>query len=194
MQQELKDADRRSEELLMNLSGHRDNEAALRRLTAEIIFDDPGEYMPQDRLQAWIRLFLEEPIDSGFLVTSSATIFNTLVESLVPNEKMFEIKRLPTLSLNDETLEAWREAFYLQIKNGMESEGEIAENAFTHRPPLPEPVAGFSLTLYRLPGCAPTQLFGRFLKSTNGDPIKLNQTPDIRNTLLGLVERNRSPH
>ena len=189
LQQELEDTDRRSEELLKNLSGQKDNDPALTRLTAEIRFDDPGDYMPQDRLQAWIRLFLEKPIDSGFLVTSSPTIFNSLVENLVPNEKLCEFKELPTLAANDDALMAWRETFYHQIKNGIESEGSFAENAFAIRPPLPEHAAHFKLTLYRLPGSTPTQSFTRLLKSPNGDQNKFNQTPDIKNTLIGLIER-----
>jgi hypothetical protein len=190
LQQELKDTDRCSEELLKNLSGQKDSKPALTRLTAEIKFDDPGEYMPQDRLQAWARLFLEKPIDSGFLVTSSATIFDFLVGTLVTNEKLFEFKGLPTLASNDDQLTAWRETFYLQIKNGIETEGSFSEDAFARMPPLPKDAAHFNLTLYRMPGCTPTQLLKRFLNSSNDDENSINQTPDIKNTLLGLVERN----
>ena len=122
LQQELEDTDRRSEELLKNLSGEKDNEPVLTRLTAESRVDDPGDYMPQDRLHAWIRLYLEKPIDSGFIVTSSPTIFNSLVENLAPNEKLCEFKGLPTLATNDDALMTWRQTFYHQIKNGIESQ------------------------------------------------------------------------
>ncbi|MGD2099474.1 MAG: hypothetical protein PVG35_17995 [Desulfobacterales bacterium] len=189
LQQELEDTHRRSEELLKNLSGRQDTEPAFNRFTAKIKFDDPGDYMPQDRLQAWIRLFLEKPINSGFLVTSSALIFSTLVENMGPHEKLFEIKGYPSPASNDEALVAWRETFYLQIKNGIESEDAFDENAFACKPPSPAHAAHFKLTLYRLPDCTPTQLFKQFLRLPNGDPSKFNQTADIKNTLLGLVER-----
>ncbi len=189
LQHELEDTDRRSAELLKNLSGQKDNEAALSRLTPEIKFDDPGDYMPQDRLQAWIRLFIEKPIDSGFLVTSSRTIFNSLLENLVPSEKLFELKGLPTLASNDDERMAWRKTFYHQIKNAIESEGALAENAFARRPPLPEHAAHFKLTLCRLPGCTPTLLFTRLLQLPNSAKNKWYQTPEINNALIGLVER-----
>lgn len=190
LQRELEDTDRRSEALLKNLSGRKDNKTAITRLAAEIKFDDPGDYMPLDRLQAWIRLFLEKPIDSGFLVTNSSTILNSLVEHSVPNEKLFELKGLPTLASNDDALIAWRKTVYHQIRNGIESESPFAENAFARRPPLPEHTAHFKLTLYRFPGCTPTQLFRRFIKLPDEDQNKFTQTPDIKNTLIGLVECN----
>ncbi|MGD9236144.1 MAG: hypothetical protein PVF09_05685 [Desulfobacterales bacterium] len=189
LQQELQDTDRRSEELLKHLSGQKNNESDFTRLTADIKLDDPGDYMPQDRLQAWIRLFLEKPIDSGFLVTGSPTIFYSLIENRVPNGKLFELKGLPTLTLNDDVLMAWRETACLQIKNGIESESSFAANAFARLPTLPEHAARFKLTLCRLPGCTPTQLFTRFLNLPNGEKNKFNQMPDIKNTLIGLLER-----
>ena len=190
LQQELEDTDRRSEALLKNLTGQKDDEPALARLIAEIKFDDPGDYMPLDRLLAWTRLFLKEPIDSGFLVTSSPTILNTLLESLVPNEKLFEFNRLPTLASNEDTLTAWRKTFYSQIQNGIETEDSFAGDAFAQTPLLPESAAQFKLTLYRLPGCTPTQLCARFLKTPNGLKNEFNLTPGIKNTLLGLIERH----
>ncbi|MGD8344720.1 MAG: hypothetical protein PVI38_05400 [Desulfobacterales bacterium] len=190
LQRKLEDTHRRSEELIKNLSGQKDNEPASTRLTTDIKLDDAGDYMPQDRLQAWIRLFLEKPIDSGFLVTSSSTIFDSLVENQIPNKKLFEFKGLPTLASNDDTLAGWRETFYHQIKNGIESRGSFAEDAFARWPLLPEHAAPIKLTLYSLPDCTPTRLFARFLKLPNGDKNRFNQSPDIKNTLLGLVERN----
>ncbi|MBT8331448.1 MAG: hypothetical protein KJP06_03875, partial [Deltaproteobacteria bacterium] len=138
LQQELDDTNLRSEALLKNLTGQKDDEPALARLIAEIKSDDPGDYMPLDRLLAWTRLFLKKSIDSGFLVTSSPTIFNTLLESLVPNEKLFEFNGLPTLASNDDTLTAWRNAFYSQIKNGIETKDSFAGDAFAQTPLLPE--------------------------------------------------------
>ena len=189
LQQELEETDRRSEDLLKNLSGQKNSGLAPRPLTAEIKFDEPGDYMPQDRLQAWIRLFLEKPIDSGFLVTSSPTIFNSLVEDLVSDEKIVEFNGLPALASDDDALMDWREAFCQQIKNGVESDEPFAETALAHRPPLPRQAAQYKLSVCRMHECTPAQLFARFIKLPNADINKFNQTPGIKNTLLGLIER-----
>ena len=189
LQQDLAETDRRSEDLVKNLSGQKNNEPAPPRLNVEIKFHEPGDYMPQDRLQAWIRLFLEKPVDSGFLVTSSPTIFNFLLEDLVSDEKIFEFNGLPALVADDDTLMDWREAFCQQIKNGIESEEPFAENTLAHRPPLPRQAEQFKLSVCRLPGCTPAQLFARSLKLPNDYNHNINQTPGTKNTLIGLIER-----
>ena len=194
LHQELDDTNLRSEALLKNLNGQGDIEPALTRLTAALKPDDPGDVMPQDRLLAWTRLFLKKPIDSGFLVTSSPTILNTLVEDLVPIDRLFELNGLPTLASNDETLTAWRKTVCDQIKNGIETEGSLAEDTLATRPLLPERAAQLKLTLYRLPGCSPTQLFERFLKPPDGNKNDFNLASDIKNTLIGLIERNPAQH
>ncbi len=192
LQQELGETDRRSEDLLMNLSGQKDGASPVTRLTAEIKFDDPAEYMVQDRLQAWIRLFMEEPIDSGLVLTSSPLIFNYLVDHLPTAEKILESKTLPAKPAYDDAVIARRETLLNQIKNLIESDRPTAEEACAHLPAVENHSERFMLTLYRLPGCNPAQLFARFLKAPYRTQSKSVQLSEIHNTLFGLIQRNPS--
>lgn len=185
LQQELDVNDRRSEDLLANLSGPKDNTPPVTRLTAEIRVDDPGEYMAQDRLQAWIRLFMEEPIDSGLLVTSSPSVFNYLVENQPTAEKILESKTLPAKTANDD----WRDAFLNQIKHLVESEGLAAGDDSIQWPAGENYSANRTLTLYRLPGRSPADLLGRILQSSTSAQNTSSQMPEIKNTLLGLISQ-----
>ena len=188
LQQELDVNDRRSEDLLANLSGPKDNASPVTRLTAEIRVEDPGEYMAQDRLQAWIRLFMEEPIDSGLLVTSSPSVFNYLVENLPTAEKILESKTLPAKTATDD----WRDAFLNQIKRLAESEGVAAGDDSIQWPAGEKYAANRTLTLYRLPGRSPVDLLGRILQSSTSAQNTSSQIPAIKNTLLGLIQRKPS--
>ena len=192
LQQDLDDADRRSGDLLKHLSGQNDNDSPVNPLTAEIKVDDPGEYMARVRLQAWIRLFLEKPIDSGFLVTSSPSIFYYLVDNLPSVEKFLEFEIPPANAVNDDTVIAWRDIFLEQIKNLIVSGKLTDEGTFTHRPPPETQTAKFKLMLYWLPGCHPAQILARFLTPPNRAENKFNQMLEIRNTLLGLIEPIRA--
>lgn len=194
LQQELDRADRRSEDLLRNLSGEMDNDPPLARRTADIQYDDPGEYMAQDRLQAWIRLFLEKPVKSGLLITSSSTIFNFLTGERVATEKLFESQKFPVFTVNDDTPISRRDTFDHQMNNLIQSEVPVAKDALAEWTRPADPAARFNLTLYRLPGRTPAQLFAQFLKSPSHERNcnKSNNMAGIRNTLLGLVERNPS--
>ncbi len=188
IQQDLSVTDRHSKDLLKNLSGKTDIASPVTRLTAEIKMDDPGEYMAHDRLKAWTRLFMEKPIDSGFLVTSSPSIFNDMIENLTTAEKLLESKTLPVHGTKDEANIAWREAFYDQIKKLIESEVLGADDLWAKQFRPDNDIPQFMLTLYRLPGCNPAQLFAQFLTSQNHAQRKSLQRPEIKNTLLGLIE------
>jgi hypothetical protein len=192
IQQELSITDRHSKYLLKNLNDLTDHASPVTRLTAEIKVDDPGEYMTQDRLQAWIRLYLEKPVDSGFVVTSSPSIFNNLIDNLASAEKLLESDALPANATSDEAFIARRETFLAQIKYLIESEVAAGEDAFAHAPRLENHAAQCLLTLYRLPGCNPAQLLTRFLTAPNRTGNKSSQMPEIKNTLLGLIARSPS--
>ena len=187
IQQELSMADRHSKDLLKSLGGPTENASPVTRLTAEIKVDDPGEYMTQDRLQAWIRLFMEKPIDSGFLVTSSPAIFNDLLDTLTTAEKLLESETLPANAASDEATIARRETFLAQIRNLIESEVAADEDAFACEPRPENHAPQCLLTLYRLPGCNPAQLLAPFLKGPNRVENNSRQMPEIKSTLLGLV-------
>ncbi|MGD1986791.1 MAG: hypothetical protein PVI49_04535 [Desulfobacterales bacterium] len=192
IQQELSMTDRHSKDLLKNLSGQTDEASAVTRLTTEIKVDDPGEYMAQDRLQTWIRLFMEKPIDSGFLVTSSPSIFNDMIENLTTAEKLLESETLPANAASDEATITRRETFLGRIKNLIESEVAAGEDIFAHEPRLENHTAQHRLTLYRLPGCNPAQLLTPLLTAPHRAENKCHQMPEIKSTLLGLVVRSPS--
>jgi hypothetical protein len=189
LQQELDDTDRRSKDLLKNLSGQKDDNFPSSRLTAEIRVDEPGEYMAQDRLQAWIRLFLERPVDSGFLVTSSAAFLNFLLNDLPTVEKLFDAPLPPMTAKKDD---AWREKFLDRIKSLIHTDSPADEHAHAGGGRLENDGACFRLTLYRVPDCTPAQLFNRLSETPDTAGAQAIQNSDIKNTLLGLIAPNPS--
>ncbi len=181
--------DRRSKELLKNLSADKDSALPGTPLTAEIRVDDPGEYMTPDRLQAWIELFMEDPADSELLVTSSPSVFNHLIENLPTAEMVFDSKALPAAAEYDNAFISWREEFLNQIKQLVESEGLAIDDAPAHLPRVDRFSAKPTLTLYRLPDCRPADLFAHIVKTPNVAKNKSKHRAGIRNALLGLIRR-----
>ena len=102
---------RRSHDLLEKLSGEKDTGLPVTPLTAEIKVDDPGEYMALDRLQAWLRLFMIDPVDSGLFVTSSPAVFNHLIENLAAAQKVLQSEGLPVMGAKDDTAIIRRDSF-----------------------------------------------------------------------------------
>jgi hypothetical protein len=187
LQQELDDTDRRSKDLLKNLSGRKDDSFPSSRLTAEIRVDEPGEYMAQDRMQAWIRLFLQKPADSGLLVTSSPAFLNFLLNDLPTAEKLSDA---PSLPLKAKKGDGWRETLLDRIKSLIHTDSPADEQAHADGFCLENDGASFGLTLYRVPGCTPVQLFNRLSETPDTAGVQAIQSFDIKNTLLGLIEPN----
>ncbi|MDX1708105.1 MAG: hypothetical protein R3274_05855 [Desulfobacterales bacterium] len=185
---QLEDTDRRSADLIKNLSGENHDSAAVTPLTARIKMDDPGEYMAQDRLQAWIRLYLEKPAEAGLLVTSSPSIYDFLIDRLPAAEKLGASKTPLAPVANDGANHAWREAFLQQLNNLTQTSDSAGEDPFGRGLRSDTPTPRFMLTLYRLPGSNPVQLMSRFLSSPSRTKDKSIQMTDIKNTLLGLIE------
>lgn len=181
--------DRRSQDLLEKISGNKDAGLPATPLTTEIKADDPGEYMARDRLQAWIRLFLEDTVNSAFFVTSSQSVFDHLIENLTAVEKIIQSEGPPTLAALDDAAATWRDPFLKQMKQLVETQWPTAEGAFAGVPPLKCAHSKVTFTLYLVPGQNPADLFAQFLENERVNPIHSNQRAGLKNTLIGRIDQ-----
>lgn len=181
--------DRRSQELIKSLRGPDAIDRSVTEATAEINTDDSGEYMALDRLQAWARLFLEDPIDSGFFVTSSQSVFNHLIESQSDAEKIIQSAKLPAISPEDDASIAGRDDFLKQVQQVIKTNDWQHGHGATDIPRTEAASVDVALTVYRLPGRSSEDLFASILETQARHPIKSRVSMKSKNTLLGLVER-----
>jgi len=179
--------DRSSQDLLEKINGEKDRGLPATPLTAEIKVDDPGQYMVRSRLQAWIRLFLEDTVTSGIFVTSSQAVFDHLVENLAAVEKIFQSEGQPVLAALNDAARPWRDPFLKQMKRLIETQWSAVEGAFAEVPPLKGEHSKVTLTLYLVPDQNPTDLFVQVLEGQDVNPIKPNQRAELKNTLIGLI-------
>jgi hypothetical protein len=182
--------EQRSHTLLEKLSGQKDADLPVTPLTAEIKADDPGEYMTRDRLQAWMRLFLEDADNSGFFVTSSQSVCNHLIESLTAVEKITPSEGLPAKTVLDDAVITWRDPFLRQLKRIVETQQPTAAGAFVGAPPLNFEHSKVTLTLYLVSGQSPADLFFELLEDQRVNPINPHQRSGPQNTLIGLIARH----
>ena len=181
--------DRRSHDLLEKITGEKDRGVPATPLTAEIKVNDPGEYMARGRLQAWIRLFLEDTVNSGFFVTSSQSVFDHLTENLAAVEKIIHCEGLPAKAVLDDAVSTWRDPLLKQMKQLVETEWSTADGALAGVPPLNRSHSTVTLTLYLVPGQNPADLFAPFLADEHVNPINSNRRAGLKNTLIGLIDQ-----
>jgi hypothetical protein len=189
LSQELVVYDQHSQELIKNLRGLDETDSSATAPAAEIKADDPGEYMALDRLQAWARLFMEDPVDSGIFVTSSQSVFNHLIEGQPAAEKIIQSAELPAGLPEDDVSITWRDGFLKQIQQLIETSGSKPKHGFADIPRAETVGVNVALTLYRLPGRSSGDLFASILETQSSDKIKSRLPVKSKNTLLGFVER-----
>jgi hypothetical protein len=192
LSQELGIYDQRSQELIQNLRGPDVIDSSATGPAIEIKVDEPGEYMALDRLQAWVRLFMEDPVDSGFFLTSNQSVFNHLLERQTAAEKIIQSAKLPALPPGGAASITWRDGFLKQINRLIETDGPKPEPDFADLPGAEAAGANVTLTLYRLPGRSSADLFASILETQAGDKIKSHLSGSSKNTLLGFFERPSS--
>ena len=189
LSQELGFHDQRSRELIKNLRGPDEIDSLALGPAAEIKVDDPAEYMTLDRLQAWFGLFMADPVDSGLFVTNSQTVFNHLIEGQPAAEKIIQSAELPAVPSQDGAFITWRDKFFKRIQYLIETEGSEPEDGLDDIPRNETVGINIALTLYRLPGQSPRDLFAPILGTQSGHIIKSHPSMKSKNALLGYFER-----
>ena len=184
--------DRRSQELIKNLRGLDPIDSSITGPGAEIKTDDSAEYMALGRLQAWARLFMEDPVDTGLFVTSSPSVFNHLIESQPDAQKIMQSAKLPSVPPEDDAFITRRDGFLKQIQKLIKTDrwepGQGPADT-----PRPEPTGiDTALTLYRLPGRSSGDLFASILETPARHEIKSHLSERSKHILLGLIERQSS--
>jgi hypothetical protein len=179
---------RHSRDLLKEISGEKENDLPATPLSTEIKVDDSGEYMALDRLRAWLRLFMIDPVDSGLLVTSSPAVFDHLIEKLAAAQKVTQSLGLPVMGAKDDAAISWRDSFLKQIKELIENRGGAVAHAFSDMILPDDQRSNVRLTLYLVPGQGPKDIFARVLEDQNIDTLKPNQSAETSNTLIGLID------
>ena len=181
-------SDRRSQEMLNKLSGETDKAIPATPLSADNAVYDPGEYLTTGRLQAWMRLFMKEPAESGLFVTSSQAVLNLLIESLTTAEKVIQLEAIPPTPAKGADA-AWRDLFFKKINQLVKKKWSPADHTFDDVP-LPEGQGlNVTLALYLIPGQNPEELFCRVFEDQNAGVIQTKQGTEFVNTLFGLISR-----
>jgi len=185
---------RHSRDLLKEISGEKENGLPVTPLSAEIKVEDSAEYMALDRFQAWLRLYMIDPVHSGLFITSSPAVFNHLIENLTASQKVMQVEELPVIGAKDDAAISWRDSFLIQIKQLIENREGAAEHTFGDVPLSPDQRSNVRLTLHRVSGQGPSDIFSRIFENQNSDTLKPNLSAEAGNTLIGLIDRRPSIH
>jgi hypothetical protein len=181
--------DRLSRELLKEINGRNEDGIPDTPLNAEIRIEDPAEYMAQERLQAWLRLFMVDPVDSGLMVTSSPAVFNHLIEKIPAAQKVIQSEAVPVTKANDGSAVLWRNSVLKQLQQLLENRQAAAKISSVDLPLPQDRRSNVRLTLYLVAGQSAADIFARIFDDQNLEPLKPHENAETTNTLIGLISR-----
>ena len=150
---------------------------------------DPGYYMTKERIHAWTRIMQRDQEGSGIFVTTSKSVFETLIDSAPEAELVGVLDAIPVVDNEVEALETWRD----ELMKHLEMLATVVWIAKTDPiitvPEIPGCETTVSLTLYIVPGNTPREFFAGFVENDSiGGKDKI-AGPKLKNTLLGLIQK-----
>jgi hypothetical protein len=164
-----------------------DEEIALEK-TLEV--HDPGHYMTKERVHAWTRIMQRDQEGSGFFVTTSRSVFETLIDSAPEAELVGVLDAIPVVDNAVEALETWRD----ELMKHLEMLATVVWIAKTDPiitvPEIPGCETTVSLTLYIVPGKTPHEFFARCVENDSIGVKDKIAGSKLKNTLLGLIQKS----
>ena len=190
LSQDLQAVEAMEQDFMTDLKGENhalDEEIALEK-TLEV--HDPGHYMTKERIHAWTRIMQRDQEGSGFFVTTSRSVFETLIDSAPEAELVGVLDAIPVVDNEVEELETWRD----ELMKHLEMLATVVWIAKTDPiitvPEIPGCETTVSLTLYIVSGKTPHEFFNHYVEHDVFNYKEKYQKVKLKNTLLGLIQKS----
>ena len=148
--------------------------------------DDPGAKLTGQRLRAWFRLAVAAVEPPELLVTTSASVMDTLME---PHGETLNLARLAEIRLAVPPVDAPPplDRVLADLATG-DSLPETRLGPFTALDADAASETGVTITLFCAANCSPATVLGRMAPAADGPPEKGDDPESIRHTLFLLVD------
>lgn len=153
------------------------------------IAEDPGNYMTDERIKAWVRLLFQDTSYSGIYVTGSRRIFDTLLDQSPEAEQMIVLDRIPIYSDPDDGLEKWKSQLSKLLNQMARDRQRIDIDLPTSETKASNDLPSASLSVYLIPGVDPKTYFNRFTRLDTTE-FGISADPSYVNTVLCILDMN----
>jgi hypothetical protein len=189
LSQDLQAIEEMEQDFMTDLKG--DNHALDQEITIEKTLEvyDPGHYMPKERIQAWTRIMQRDQEGSGFFVTTSRSVFETLIDSAPEAELVGVLDAIPVVDNEVEVLETWRDELMKHLEMLATVVWIAKIDPIITAPEISGCDIKASLTLYIVPGKTPHEFFNRYVEHDVFNYKEKYQKIKLKNTLLGFIEK-----
>lgn len=137
----------------------------------------PVDHMAEERLVAWARLYIDDPVESGLFITTSRDVVNSMIDKIDGIETVWGPESVPIYAEGSESV--YRE--FAEFVENLRTDSAGPEFPF-NRGNNPDPVGQATLTFHIARRVSPVDVFSQFIGNSE------KNTGDSTGTLIGLVE------
>jgi len=149
---------------------------------------DSAGYMIAGRLDAWIRLLLQDSEVSGLFVTHSQSVLEHVLEAAPAVESVLKRRAIPALPETADVKDPWQARLASALAQIAEKKWPACIDALAELPAPSDEGSGGVLSLYLVPNQGPRDFFTRYAGISESQTGPLHPADPYRNTLLGLIE------
>lgn len=174
--------------LFDNLKGEDETSQPEITATDRVLIDDPGLYMPVERLKAWTLLRQHDRKASGLYVTTSRSVSDELIDCVPEAEMVIHFDAVPVYENRPEEVARWQDDLIEKLNILLTNSWPPSSNVMFEAPAAKGYNRTVAMKIYIAAGETPHQFFARCVA---GDPLP---APDhkkegiIKNTLIGIIE------
>lgn len=152
---------------------------------------DPGHYMTKERIHAWTHLMQQDQQDSGLFVTTSKSVFESLIDSAPDAELVVVLDAIPMVDKRVEALETWQDELMKHLEMFATHAWPAPTDDIIKAPQVPGCEVNAWLSLSIAPGKTPHEFFARYVENDSLGVKDKNNGTKFKNTLLGLIQKSR---
>ena len=152
---------------------------------------DPGHYMTKERIQAWTHLMQRDRQDSGLFITTSRSVFESLIDSAPETELLVVLDAIPLVDDRSEALDTWQNELMKHLEMVATHDWPAPTDNIISAPQDPGCEINACLSLYIVPGNTPHEFFVRYVEKDSLGVKDKNKGTKFKNTLLGLIQKSR---
>jgi len=174
--------------LFDNLKG--EDETAPPETTAKDRFpiDDPGLYMPVERLKAWTFLRQYDREASGLYITTSRSVFDELIDCAPEAEMVIDFDAVPVHANRKAEIAKWQDDLIEKLTILLTNPWPPSSDVMFEAPAAKGYNRTVAMKLYIAAGETPDQLFARCFVGGVLPAPDAKKEGIIKNTLIGLIE------
>lgn len=151
--------------------------------------DDPGHYLPHERIEAWASIMRYDKQTSGLFITGSRSVLEYLLDRTPEAEFVISFNAVPIFDGKIEKMENWRKDLIKNLEMLAAVVWLSKTDGLIHSPEIPGCEKKVSLSLYIVPGITPHEFFGGFIEKGLLRAETQKNGVGFKNTLFGLVEK-----